>query len=250
MNAYFCVCIAALLAYAAGILHVGVLSRVPRTRLVQFVYAFTIVALYLYCVSRIYGGVGLDDWNFRNALPTANVSPFSFFCCLFFPFLPRASRRVLGGTFALLSFGMLTAAVLTGVYNILRNYTLHDTYVCDIAAHLVLSLFGVYLVQSGQVRLRVRDLVPGGLYIVVIALAMLVLNAVFGTAYFGLSFAGRHNIYGVVLPNAYLSAAVYLTGLVGVLCVGGFFQRFLCRHVFARQKRGASAPLLIESSLV
>ena len=242
MVAYGCLCIACLAAYALGLWHIRVISRAQHTRAFEFVYAFAVVSIYLYCVSNIYVRVGAENWNFHNALPTANVSPFTFSLCLAAPFLPRAARRTVYSMIALLSFGMLAATILEGLGYMLRDYTLYDTMAFDMAAYLVLSLFGVYLVQSGQVTLRVREVIWGGLYIVVIALTMLVLNAVFGTAYFGLSFAGEHNIYGVVLPNAYLSAAVYFVGLGGVLAVGYRLQLFFDETIFGN-KKGAHALL-------
>ena len=98
----------------------------------------------------------------------------------------------------------------------------------DCAAHVFISLWGVYLVKSGQVDLTPKKAIRGGAIIVCVALMMLILNLIFDKAFFGLSLYGKHNIYNVVLfKNGIISALAYFTGLCGVLFAGYYFQKVL-----------------------
>ena len=68
----------------------------------------------------------------------------------------------------------------------------------------------------------------GGGTILFVAIVMMVLNVIFDKSFFGLSLNGKHNIYNCVLvQNSYLSAAIYFTGLVGVLMLGYFYHKLL-----------------------
>ena len=94
-------------------------------------------------------------------------------------------------------------------------------------------MFGVYLVRSGQVELKVRNCIISGAIIVGVALCMLVLNCIFDTAFFGLSLTGKHNIYNnVLVENGAVSAAVYFAGLVLVLLLGAAY----CKIFEKKQK--------------
>ena len=190
-------------------------------------------ACYAATVWIVYSDVGLYDWNFRNTLPTANVSPFMFCTLPLFSVLPKRIKKYWSALIALLSFGMFVAFVLACAFRAIIHYKFHAHFLLDYVSHLALSLLGVYLVRSKQVELGKTECLIGSGSIVFVAFTMLILNVVLGTAFFGLSLKGDYNIYNmVIVSNAYLSAALYFIGLVAVLTAGYFYVNLLRKKVF------------------
>ena len=192
------------------------------------IFVVLILSSYLYVAIYMYNDVGPKDWNFLNTLPTANVSPFMFCLTPFILIVPKRVRKYLFTLVALLSFGMLMAGLGGALGFVARDYKFHWHTTMDCTAHGFISLWGVYLVKSGQVDLTPKKAVISGAIIVCVALMMLILNLIFDKAFFGLSLYGKHNIYNVVLfKNGIISALAYFTGLCGVLFAGYYFQKVL-----------------------
>ena len=204
--------------------------RARASTLVNIVFALSVYAAYLFVSLTVYLDVGFHDWNFQNTLPTANVSPFMFTLAPLSLLLPKKARRYAFLLISLLSVGMLLSGVLGCIYNAAIGYKFHFHFFMDYLAHILLSLFGIYLVRSRQVDLTPVAALISGSVIFGSALLMLILNLIFDTAFFGLSLSGKHNIYNVVLTDSsYISALLYFIGLSGVLALGYFASRFLSK---------------------
>ena len=203
---------------------------VKRKTLVNVIMVITVFLLYAFGVVRMYIKEGPHDWNFLNTLPVANVSPFTFCLALVALVLPKKLKNVVFTLVSLLSLGMVVAGSLICFSYVLRQYSFHFTIAADVLAHFVLSFFGVYLVKSGQVEPDKKNTIVAGATIVCVAVVMMALNIVFGTAFFGLGFNGNHNIYNMVLfDNAVVSATAYFLGLIGVLALGRAYWCALTR---------------------
>ncbi len=223
---YLILFFALLSIYIVGIL----LSKrlASRKALVNSVFVVLIVAFYLYIVRYTYLDVGPDDWNFKNTLPTANVSPFMFTTTLVMWLLPKSVRKHLFTLVSLLSFGMLVAGLGGCLDYVMRDYMFHWHIAFDCAAHVLLSLWGAYLIRSEQVELTPQKAIRGGAIIVSVAALMLILNSIFKTAFFGLSVYGDHNIYNIkIFESGVVSILVYFVGLCLVLCLGYCYQKIL-----------------------
>lgn len=193
---------------------------------VNIFFVLLVFIPYLLLCRTVYLSVGFDDWNFQNTLPVANVSPFMFALSPLALILPKRARRHFLLLISLLSVGMLISTFFSCIYNAVRNYKFHWHFMYDYVAHIVLSLFGVYLVKSGQVELRPRNCLKSSAIIIGSALSMMLLNLVFDTSFFGLSLNGKHNIYNnVIVDNSYLSALIYFVGLGFVLLAGYIYCR-------------------------
>ena len=131
---------------------------------------------------------------------------------------------------------MLFSATFNCIYNFSIGYKFHPHFLLDYVAHALLSLYGVYLVKSGQVRYSKRGCLIGGGIIFSVAVVMMILNVIFDTAFFGLSLNGGHNIYNVVVTeSSYLSALLYFLGLCLVLVLGYLYTSAFLR---ASRKKG------------
>ena len=206
------------------------LKHLRNKKITNGVFSILIFILYIAVVIRVYISVGFDDWNFKNTLPIANVSPFMFTAVVVMHLLPRKIKKHCYLLICLLSVGMVLSAVFSCLYNAVINYSFHWHFLCDYLAHVLLSLWGVYLIKSSQVELNKKNAIISGAIIVGVAVFMLLLNVIFDTAFFGLSLNGKHSIYNVVLvKNSYLSAFLYFFGLLIVLVMGYVYSRLLSR---------------------
>lgn len=195
------------------------------------IFAAIIFASYLYVAIYMYKDVGPNDWNFLNTLPTANVSPFMFCLTPLILIMPKAIRKYCMTLVALLSLGMLLAGLGGALGFMMRDYKFHWHIAMDCFAHIFISLWGIYLVRSGQVELTTKKAVRGGSIIVCVAVMMLVLNLIFDKAFFGLSLYGKHNIYNnVIFESGIVSALAYFAGLCTVLLAGYFYQKALNKN--------------------
>ena len=212
--------------YIVGVLLAKYLAKYKNVVNVLFVIA--IFMSYLYIVRYMYYDVGPDDWNFRNTMPTANVSPFMFCLTPFILIMPKTIRKYLMTLVVLLSLGMVVAGLGGALGFVARNYKFHWHITMDCLAHVLISLWGVYLLKSGQVELTPKKAIRAGAIIVSVALIMLVLNLIYHKAFFGLSLYGEHNIYNVrFFESGVVSTIAYFLGLGFVLCSGYFYQKIL-----------------------
>ena len=212
--------------YIVGVLLSKYLAKYKNV--VNILFVIAIFTSYFYVVRYMYYDVGPEDWNFKNTLPTANVSPFMFCLTPIILVMPKAIRKYLMTLVVLLSLGMVVAGLGGALGFVARNYKFHWHITMDCFAHILLSLWGVYLLKSGQVELTPQKALRGGAIIVSVALIMLVLNLIYHKAFFGLSLYGEHNIYNIRLfENGVVSIIIYFLGRGVVLCAGYFYQKVL-----------------------
>lgn len=127
---------------------------------------------------------------------------------------------------------MFFSVILACIQRISINYRFIPHFLLDYVSHLTLSLWGVYLVKSKQIQFEKKDCLLGGSVIIGVSLIMLIVNKIFDTAFFGLTFNDNYNIYNIVLVNnPYLSALIYVVGLSVTLLLGYFFQKIINRKL-------------------
>lgn len=215
---------------AIYILIVYLMKYMKNIKLYNLIFAGVITISYIVFICIIYFNAGPQDWNFLNALPTANISPFMFFITPFTLLLPKKIQRYFFLLISLLFVGMFLSTLFNCIYNALIDYKLHFHFLLDYINHFTLSLWGVYLIKSGQVKLIKKDCLKSSSLMIGVVTFMLIINVVFDKAFFGLSLNGKHNIYNIVLvSNSYLSALIYYVGVLIVLFLGFVFQKLLNR---------------------
>ena len=190
---------------------------------------FTLIYLpYLALVLVVYFDVGPYDWNFLNTLPTANVSPFCFFTLPAVMLLPKKIKKYFLLLYSLLTVGMFLSPTLGIIDCIIKGTKFHLHFQLNYLSHYALSLFGIYLIKSKQIQLNLKDALISCFIIIGVCFVMIILNLIFDTAFFGLSFTGKHNIYNnVLVNNPYLSALIYFTGLIFVLSSSFILNKLL-----------------------
>ena len=208
------------------------LKKLKNTFLWNIIFISVIFLFYVSVVVTALIRNGPNDWNFQNTLLTANISPFVFTICPIYLFLPMKIRKYFGALISLLTVGMILSPSIGCIYFFSISYKYHFFFSLDYITHFIFALFGIYLIQSKQVELNIKNSLIGGSLIIGVCLIMLIINLMADTAFFGLSLRGKHNIYNqVITDNSYLSALIYFSGLLIVLCVGFLFQKLLQKFI-------------------
>ena len=225
-SAYILALLLLCIAYVACLF---LMKHMRNFKLFNFLFGCFVYIPYVMLCIIVYTDVGFHDWNFQNTLPVSNVSPFMFSLLPLLLILPKRLKKHLFLLISLLSVGMFLSTVLGCIYNASIGYKFHFHFLLDYIAHFSLSLFGIYLIQSKQVELTLKNCLVSSSIILCTATVMLVLNLFFDTAFFGLSLRGKHNIYNnVIVDNSFLSALLYYVGLTCVLLLGyGFCKLFI-----------------------
>lgn len=225
------------------LLYIGVVflfRYFKNTFLTNLVFSLLTLVPYLCLMLIVYSQVGGKDWNFLNTLPTANVSPFMFSTCFIYLILPKKIKSYYFLLISLLTVGMLVAPIVNMIHFGAIDYKYHGQFVLDYLSHFSLSLWGIYLIYSKQIELRIKKSLISGSIILGVAIIMLILNVIFDQSFFGLSLNGKHTIYNVkFVDNSYLSAVIYFAGLIVVLILGYIFQ-FLINKLLKKNNEQAN----------
>jgi hypothetical protein len=226
-------CIALVIYVLALLLALFLLKWINKSKVINILLPIIIFTLYCTCITGLFFECGFYSWNFNNALPTGNVSPFTYCLCFLTLFVPKKIRKYLYTLISFLSLGMCIAGLHGLVSNVINQRSFWWIYCLDLFTHGIIAWFGIYLYKTGQDFTKKINQTKSALIIVGVALVMLVLNLHFGTAYFGLSLRGNHSIYGMVLcKSSILSALIYFIGLLVVLYFGGLFQKLLSKKIY------------------
>ena len=201
-----------------------------KTFLLNAIFSFSAFILYIVHLLLIYLDVGFEDWNFQNAMPYANVSPFMFAVSPLFLLLPKRVRKHCLNLISLLTIGMIISPLISIIHNVVINYKYHASFLLDYVPHLIFSIWGIYIIQSKQVVLNIKSSTISGSIIMCVALLMMILNVIFDQSFFGLSLNGKHSIYNQkIVSNSYVSALVYFLGLLIIMIMGYLFHYFVIK---------------------
>ncbi|MGI6377925.1 MAG: hypothetical protein ACOX0I_02525 [Bacilli bacterium] len=198
-------------------------TTILMTLLIFIPYVFSLINYYCN-----YDGV--TGWHFKYTLPTANISPFMFFMVFVVLFLPKIIQKHFYLLMALFSFVMVVAGIGSPVYYAFFYHYYYSFISIEWITHLTMAFFGIYLLLTKKIEVTVKNCVKASMIIYVTVAIMMILNIILGTAFFGLAFNGKHNIYTlIVISNPYLSALVYVIGLTCFLIIGYWFLKFIKR---------------------
>lgn len=222
---YFAIIIPLLVVYVTVI---SSMKRMTNTKIVNLTFCSVTYLFYILYLLKLASNVGIHNYYFYESLATANVSPFMFSIMPLVYFSRGRLQKYLYALVSLLSVGMLLSPVLNAVIYAIKGNTFGIIFAWDYVAHLSLSLWGVYLVKSGQVELTRKNSLVGSMLIFGVCGVMVVLNLIFDTSFFGLSLRGKHHIYyNAITSNSYLSATIFFIGFAAVLALGYFYCKYL-----------------------
>ena len=195
-----------------------------------------------------YAGYELG-WLKDGFMTLENISPFICTVILLTPFMRGKVRDYAYSCIAFLALGMFLALFISPSAEYLAEYTHRATFVyaAEASCHLVMALYGLYLVLSGKVGLELRDMGKGVTFIYAAILYGVFLNLCFHRSNFGMNMYGRYRIYFLEIFGSF--EATLLAYLAGVLATvaGGFLFALLIDWVArgTRVKAEAVEPVFV-----
>ena len=165
----------------------------------------------------------LSGWLDNGWMTLGNISPLMFTLILLTPFMNEKVRDYVYCALSCLSVGMFLAMIISPEHNYIFNFNTEATfiYTTEAVAHMVCSLFGIYLVLSHQVKANISSLVKAVVCTLSIITFGVILNYVYHIDNFGMDPYGSASIYMIDIFGSFGATLVaYYLGVVLVLIVG------------------------------
>lgn len=204
---------------------VFLLSKVKETKYVNA--SFVILNCTFFLALNMYYFNVRDEFKFMTF---DNISPFTF---TFMPFIFVFRKKIRDAFMAAISFlsiGMLIAMLITPQYAYLFHFNNEAgmDYLFDALCHLNCSLFGIYLIASGQVKITFNNLFKSTLFMYFVITFGVLSNYIFHTNFFGMCPYGGYSIYFIDIFEEYWATLIaYYVGVFLVLSIGFFVNAFL-----------------------
>ncbi len=185
-------------------------------------------------------------WLNDRFMTLDNISPLM---CTVIPltYLMRENVRDYAfAAIAFLNFGMFAAMLISPEQAYLFSFTEQASflYASEALCHMICSLFGMYLILSGQVKINARYWIKSAVFLYSIITFAVGLNFVFHKDFFGMNPYGNYSIYWVNIFGSFWATLVaYYLGILVVLTLGlqsGYLLEKLLRG--KKSKRIADAP--------
>ncbi len=158
------------------------------------------------------------------------ISPFTFTTL---PLSYLFSKKIKDAQFsavAFLSFGMFIAMMISPQHAFLVSFRQDATmlFVLDTLLHLNCSLFGIYLISSGQVLLNGKSIKRAFIYMYSVIAFVVFMNFTFKLNYFSMGPYQDFSIYMFDFFDSYwVTLLVYVLGVALVLALGFQFNYIL-----------------------
>lgn len=181
--------------------------------------------------------VGLNIFYFQKNgkitfLSFDNISPFTFTLMIFSVLLKDKIAYCFKCAIAFLSVGMIIAMMITPQYAYIYNFVedARIDYLLDALSHMNCSLYGIYLVASGQIKLTLDNFSKALIFMYTVITGVVITNALFHKNFFGMCPYGGYSIYMFNLFEEYWATLLaYYLGVLVVLYLGFAFNYALNR---------------------
>ncbi len=192
----------------------------------------TKIANTIFIIANIIFYLGLNICVFKNNkrfrfMVFENISPFTFTFISLLPFMSEKVKEYFKNAIAFLCIGMIVAMMITPQYAYLFSFKEEAgmDYLFDALCHLNCSLFGIYLVVSGQVKLNGKSFIKAAIFMYTVITAVVILNFIFHTNNFGMCPYGGYSIYMFNFFEDYVPTLIaYYLGVLAVLYIGFEFN--------------------------
>ena len=169
-----------------------------------------------------YAGYELG-WLDDGFMTLENISPYIATVISASVFLNEKVKSYVHAGIAFLSFGMFLAMFISPEHEYLFNFR-HEVrfiHVTEAACHLIMSLYGFYLILSGKVKLTLQNYSKSVIFMFSSVLYGVFLNWCFHLGNFGMNMYGGYSIYFIDIFNSFPATfAAYLFGILLVLTLG------------------------------
>ncbi len=174
------------------------------------------------------------SWLEDGFMTLENISPYICTVILFTPFLNKTVKDYAYCAIAFLGFGMFLAMYVSPGAEFLLNFQQNARFIhiSEGTCHLVMALYGFYLILSGRVKLNARNLVKALIFIYTSIGFGVFLNWCFHLSNFGMDMYGNYSIYFLDIFGSFEATfAAYLFGVGATVLLGyisGMFLEWVC----------------------
>ena len=168
-------------------------------------------------------------WLNDGFMTFENISPFIMTLIPLTVFMNDKVKSFCNSAIAFLWLGMFLALSISPEHSYIFSFN-HEAsliYASEAACHLVASIYGIYLIISGQVSCDFKSLIRSVVCMYSVIGFGIFLNYFFHTRNFGMDPYGNYSIYMLDIFGSFgATLAAYLLGVLVVLILGmqaGFF---------------------------
>ena len=169
-------------------------------------------------------------WLEDGFMTLENISPFICTVILCTPFLSEKMRDLAYCAIAFLGFGMLLALYISpgASYFMNHNHTASFMHISEAACHLVMALYGFYLILTEKVKLTWESFGKACIFVYTSIGFGVFLNWCFHLSNFGMDMYGDASIYFLDIFGSFeVTFVAYLVGVLGTLIMGFLVGIFL-----------------------
>ena len=168
-----------------------------------------------------------------------NISPYISTVIILTPLMTKWLKEYAYATIAFLGFGMFVALFVSPEIEYFFNFEQEAKFihVSEAACHLVMALYGFYLILSNKVKLGIKDLGKGIAFIYASIGFGVFLNLVFYQKNFGMNMHGKYSIYFLDIFGSFeVTLIAYLVGIFAVMA-GGYLAGALLDKISRHHKK-------------
>lgn len=169
-------------------------------------------------------------WLEDGFMTLENISPFICTVILLTPFMANWVKDFAYCTIAFLGFGMFLALFISPGAEYFGNFVYAPTFIhiSEATCHLVMALYGFYLILSDRVKLDFKSLGKAVAFIYASIAFGVFLNWCFHLGNFGMNMYGNYSIYFLDIFGSFEATFIaYLVGVLGTILLGFLAGKFL-----------------------
>ena len=165
-----------------------------------------------------------------------NISPYISTVILITPLMSKRLKEYAYCAIAFLWFGMFLALFVSPEVEYLFNYNQEAQFIhiSEAACHLLMALYGFYLILSNKVSLNFKSLGKALAFIYASVGLGVFLNYFFHQSFFGMNMHGKYAIYFLDIFESFeITLIAYIVGIFGTMVLGfisGLFLDKFSRH--------------------
>ncbi len=165
----------------------------------------------------------INEWTESGFMAFDNISPLTMTIIPLTVFMNKKARSYCESGIAFVWFGMFVALIVSPQH----AYIFSDTsaaslgHTTEAACHLIASLYGVYLIITGQVKCNVESLKKAAVFLYSAIGIGVIANYLLHTSNFGMNPYGDYSIYMIDIFRSFEATLIaYLLGVFVVIVVG------------------------------
>ena len=169
-------------------------------------------------------------WLEDGFMTLENISPYICTVIILTPFMNKGVKDHAYSAIAFLGFGMFLALFVSPEAEYLLNYNQEAQFIhiSEAACHLVMALYGFYLILSDKVALELKSLWRALVFIYASVGFGLFINLCFHKSNFGMDMYGNYSIYFLDIFGTFGATLVaYVVGILVTMLLGFIFGMFL-----------------------